>query len=142
MIPYYSLNLILVPTDNCSGHPSPKKRFTANGDHHRKPQLDTMQREGNVGIHPSDTYNHSSRICGSWDIKEEGVVRWQEPEHQEAHSEAVSSRNGCIHTQVGHSNLQVIGNSETTRWASGLMGRGLYPCVTGCANILPKGVCY
>ncbi|KAL6092001.1 hypothetical protein STEG23_001326, partial [Scotinomys teguina] len=34
----------------CSYHSSSKKPFsTANGDHHRKPQLDTMQRSVDCG---------------------------------------------------------------------------------------------
>lgn len=39
-----TLNLLLIPTDKCSYHCSSQKpRLTENGDHPRKPHLDTKQ---------------------------------------------------------------------------------------------------
>lgn len=47
---FYILNLILIPTDKCNYQPSSKKLFfPANGEQHRKAQLEKMQRSKDHG---------------------------------------------------------------------------------------------
>lgn len=77
-ISLHILNLILMPTDKCSYHPWLKKPlFTANGDYHSNPQLDTMQKS----TVPSKSrpqwihLYHSSSIYDLETMAEEGAER-------------------------------------------------------------------
>lgn len=55
---------IFIPTDKCSHHLSSKKPlFLANGDNHRKPQLDTMQRAADCS---SSTDTCVSQLLHPW----------------------------------------------------------------------------
>lgn len=71
--------------------------FAVNGGHHRKSQLDTMQRSVDRG-HPAqmDTLHHISCIYGSRNIIKKETERLQEPDYQEVFCETVFPLNGCI----------------------------------------------
>jgi hypothetical protein len=67
IILYYTLNLILLPIGKSNCYSSSKKPlFTENGDHHRKPQLNTRQRSTYRGepslIYITPTSIHISAI--------------------------------------------------------------------------------
>lgn len=56
---------ILIPTDKCRYHLSSKKPlFLANGDNHRKPQMDTMQRATDCS---SSADTSVSQLLHLWD---------------------------------------------------------------------------
>lgn len=79
----------------CSS-PSSKPLLTANGDCHRKTQLDTMQ--GSMHYkYPSD--NRNTYIAALTSMEEE-TERFQEPEYQEILFETVSHRNNKIWTML------------------------------------------
>lgn len=104
---YYIINLNLSPTDNRSYHPSLKKPFfVVNGDHHKNPQLDTVQgstdwREPSSKVHlyctalPCPALHCSCSYC-SGNTKEEGMRRLWELEYQEVRWETTSLRNAYI----------------------------------------------
>lgn len=58
-----TLNLLLIPTDKCSYHCSSQKpRLTENGDHPRKPHLDTKQRSIDHGKSRSNRQSCSTAL--------------------------------------------------------------------------------
>lgn len=95
--PNQILHITLMPTYNCSLHTSSKEPlFTANGDHHRKPQQDRRQGTGVCGEPSSHGYIYA--IVPASTAQETTEKRgWKGCNSRNTRKPAVnvSPRNGC-----------------------------------------------
>jgi hypothetical protein len=116
ILPYNILHCVLRPRGKCSYRPASKKLLLqSNRDHHRKPQLETIEvvRAWRAQPRQKCPY-HSSCIYGSGNSPEEGVETFWDSEHQDICCETVSLRNGCINKtrNNGKSNIHAYAEGE------------------------------